>query len=117
MLNRAMEPAAATTVRYTRGAAVISDALTATFTAEQVEIVTASDTTVIGRQFTWRLKQSELLVDNAKTKPQRNDVIEWYFGGTTYTFTVLPELSGVESQTADIRSDWVSASVKLTGVV
>jgi hypothetical protein len=113
LLNRAMEPAAATTVRYTRNATVISDALPAALSAPQIEQITDSGAAVIGRQFTWRLKRSELVVDGVATKPQKFDRIEWTLADMTYVFEVLPETGVPESGAVDPRNDWIPASAKL----
>lgn len=113
MLNRVMEPAAAESVRYIRGATVISDELPATLSAPQIEEISEGGGSVVGRQFTWLLKRDELLIDNAQVRPQRNDLIEWFHNGTTYVFEVLPGSGGVASDNVDPRSDWIPASAKL----
>ncbi len=116
LLNRCTETVAAESVRYLRGALVISDALPATLSNQQIEQVTSADSVVVGRQFTWRLKRSDLQIDGAEQKPQRDDRIEWVHCGKTYVFKVLPELGLPEAGAVDPRSDWVPASVKLDSV-
>lgn len=113
LLNRVMEPAAAETVRYSRGGTVISEGLPATLSAQQIELVTEGGAAIIGRQFKWLLKRADLRVDNAEVRPEKFDRIEWNMGGRVYVFEVLPEIGSTESGAVDPRSDWIPASVKL----
>lgn len=113
LLNRATTPAAVTTVRYTRAATVISEALPATLSNQQIEQLSDSGTSVIGRQFTWRLKRADLVIGGAKTDPQKFDKIVWVWAGTEFVFEVLPETGAPEMGAVDPRSDWIPASVKL----
>ena len=116
LMNRIKSPAKATTVRYIRGAAVISDALEAGLSNQQIEQVTGAGVAFIGRQFTWDLKRDGLFVDGAVDKPRRDDRIEWVRSGQTFVFVVMPELGSPESNAVDPRSDWIPASVKLIEV-
>lgn len=111
LLNRCMEPAAAESVRYLRGAEVISDAMRALLSAPQIEVIADGGAAVVGRQFTWRLNRDDL-----GTKPKRLDRIEWFNGGKTYKFEVLPEAGQPEAGATDPRSDWVPAAAKLVDV-
>lgn len=113
LLNRVVTPAAATTVRYTRGATVISDALPAALSNQQIEQLTESGAAVVGRQFTWRLKRSELVLNGLGTTPQKFDRITWILRGTEFVFEVLPESGQPEMGAVDPRNDWIPASVKL----
>lgn len=113
LLNRVMEPAAAESVRYIRGATVISDELPALLSAQLIEQISEGGPSIVGRQFTWRLKRDELRWDNAPTKPRRSDRIEWVHGGTTYQFEVVRDVAGAESPEVDPRSEWIPANVKL----
>jgi hypothetical protein len=116
LLNRTTSPAAETTVRYSRAATVISEAMPATFTAAQVQSVANDGATVIGREFHWSLKRQELRWDGAEDRPRRDDVIEWELNGRVYHFVVLPEPLRSEALAVDPRSDWVPASTKLDSI-
>lgn len=113
LLNRGMEAAASEAVRYLRGPAVISEGMSATLAAPDVETVTEGGATIIGRQFTWRVKRSELRVENVEDKPRRGDRIEWDFGGKVHVFEVVPELASPAAGAVDMRSDFIPVSVKL----
>ena len=113
LLNRATEPVAAESVTYTRGATVISEALSATLSNQQIEQLTDGGLAVIGRQFTWRLKRDDLQIDGSPTLPQKLDRIAWVWGDFEYVFSVLPETAQPEGGAVDPRSDWIPASVKL----
>lgn len=113
LLDRAMEPAAAESVRYIRGAVVISDALDAVLSNQQIEQITDGGAAIVGRQFSWRLKRSDLVLDSEEVAPQKFDKIEWAYGGRVYVFEVLPEAGLPESGAVDPRSNWIPASVKL----
>ncbi len=113
LLNRAETPAAATAVVYKRGATVISEALPAALSNQQIEQLTDGGATVIGRQFTWRLYRPDFVIDGVATTPQKFDRIEWTLAGTEFVFAVLPETGGPEAGAVDPRSDWLPASVKL----
>lgn len=116
LLNRVVTPAAADSVRYTRGATVISDALPAALSAPQIQLVMEGGVAIVGRQFKWSLKRSELLWEGAVDRPRRNDRIEWLRDGRIYAFEVLPETGGSESAAVDPRNDWIPATVQLLGV-
>lgn len=116
LLNRATAPAAAELVRYIRAAAVLSDAIEATLSNQQIEQLSAGGTTVIGRQFTWRIKAADLVVDGVVDKPRTNDRIEWSRGGFVYVFSVQPELGAPSAGSVDPRSAWLPASAKLIEV-
>lgn len=116
LLNRVMEPAAAETVTYKRGAKVIGEGVLATLSNQQIEQLTSADTAIVGRQFTWRVKRSDLVIDGSEVQPESFDRIEWYRNGRVYVFQVMPELGLPESNSVDPRSDWVPASVKLVEV-
>lgn len=116
LLNRATSPAAELTVRYSRAATVISEAMPATLSAAQVQSVAANGDEVVGRQFHWSLKRQELLWETRKDRPRRDDVIEWALNGRVYHFVVLPEPLQSEALSVDPRSDWVPASAKLDSI-
>ncbi len=111
--NRGIKSAASTSVRYSRAATVISDALKATLSNQQIEEISDTGSSVIGRQFTWRLYRPDFVIDGVGTTPQKFDRIEWIRAGTQYVFEVLPEIGGPEAGAVDPRSDWIPASVKL----
>ena len=113
LLNRAMRTAAGESVTYTRGALVISEALPATLSNQQIEQLSDGGPMLIGRQFTWQLYRGDLVVDGVATTPQKLDRIKWIWGGTEYVFEVLPETAGPAMGAVDPRSDWIPASVKL----
>lgn len=115
-LNRSMEAAAAESVRYTRGAVVVSDALTATLSNQQIQQITDGESVLVGRQFTWQLKRSELMFDSQPTEPMRGDLIEWKQDGRTYVFEVLPEASQPEAGIVDMRLGFLPAAVKVVDV-
>lgn len=68
---------------------------------------------LVGRQFTWQLFRDDLVIDGAKTGPQKLDRIRWIWNSTEYVFEVLPETAGPAMGAVDPRSDWIPASVKL----
>lgn len=116
LLNRGMEAAAAEFVVYKRGAVVVSEALTATLSNQQIEQLSAGGATVVGREFTWRLKRDELVVQSQQVSPAKFDRIEWTYSGKTFVFVVMPELGGPESPAVDPRSDFIPAAAKLDSV-
>lgn len=112
LLDRGARTAAGTTVRYIRGADVISDSLPAFLDSSAIEQVTEGNTSVVGRQFLWQLHRDELRWENQFTRPKRLDLIEWKYAGVIYVFEVLSD-AGQDAQAIDPRSPWIEASVKL----
>lgn len=112
-LNRALESVATERVRYFRGAVEISDSLPAILSAPRLEQVDEGGKLVIGREFTWRLKRSDLIWEGKPDRPRRLDLILWIHDDATYTFEVLPNASGAEAADVDQRQDWLPARVKL----
>lgn len=117
LLNRITEPAATTSVEYQRGGDVLVASLTAHLSAPQIEVITEGHS-IIGRQFVWRMRRSELPepTEGVEKKPRRGDKIVWTLNDNTYTFEVLPEINQAEVGPSDPRSEWVTASFKLTAV-
>lgn len=116
LLNRCMEPAAAESVRYLRGAEVISDAMRALLTINRVDLTTQDGASIIGRRFVWQLKRDELMVNGAEVRPERLDQIEWDYNGRTYAFQVLPEQAMPEDRAVDMRADYIPANTQLLEV-
>lgn len=116
LLNRAMEPAAAESVRYLRGAVAVSDAMPALLSAPQIEQIADGGVAIVGRQFTWLLKRAELMLEGQQITPHRSDRIEWDSNGRTYVFEVLPDIGSPESGAVDPRLEWIPASTKLERV-
>lgn len=116
LLNRTMKPAAALAVRYFRGPTVVSEGALATLSNQQIEQVTAGGATLIGRQFTWRLRAADLLLEGVVITPQKFDRIEWDLEGRVFVFAVQPEIGLPAAGSVDPRSEWIPASVKLEEV-
>lgn len=115
-LNAAMQDVAAESVRYIRGATVISDAMPALLSAPQIQVVTDGGLSVVGRQFNWSVSKDELIAEGVRDQPRRNDVIEWICGGTTYAFEVLPDIRGSDAAASDPRDGFWPAAAKLISV-
>lgn len=115
LMNRVMEPAAAESVTFIRDGSAIED-VAATLSNQQIEQVTDGGATLVGRQFTWRLKRGDLVHSGVSLTPQRGDQIVWIHDGTTYEFLVMPEVGLPASNANDQRTDWLPASVKLMSV-
>ena len=103
-------------MKYTREATVISEALTATLSNQQIQQITDGESAIIGRQFTWRLNRSDLVFESQATEPRRGDQIEWIHENKTYVFEVLPEAIQPEAGQVDPRSEYIPAAVKVVDV-
>lgn len=111
-----MEAAAVESVVYSRGVAVISDAMAATLSAPEVQQITGNGAAVVGREFTWRLKREDLVLEGAPLLPKKDDRIDWVWNGITYTFVVMPEVGRPELKAVDQRNEWVPVTAKLIGM-
>ncbi len=116
LLNRAMEPAAAESVRYLRGAVAVSDAMRAALVTADIQQIRDGGAAVVGKQFVWRLYRSDLMTDSGELKPQQSDRIEWDWNGKTYVFVAMTELNRPEYGAVDPRGNWVPVSTKLDEV-
>lgn len=112
LLNRAMPAAARLEVRYLRGTTVISDTLTATLSRSEIAQVVEGEVTAVDRATRWRVKASELLLENEPTLPKRGDVIEWSREDAVYVFRVLPSNGEVEAGASDPRNEWIPVTAK-----